>query len=325
MQYKLSIVVPCFNEEGNLEALARQSRPVLDELTQDWEMILVDDGSSDGTWETIRSIHEQFPNIKGLRLSRNFGHQFALFAGLRAASGDAVITMDGDLQHPPSVIPELVRQWRAGFMVVNTLRLDGAETGVFKRVTSKLYYKLFSFLSGVELGRGMADFRLLDRKVVDQLADFREVGLFLRGLVQWVGFPATSVEFQCGERYSGSTKYSLKRMLKFAWHGVTSFSIVPLRTGILIGLMTALLSFAYLSKAVLTKILFGTTVPGWASTVGILSFLFGVLFIFLGILGEYIGRILEQVRARPLFIVSERIGIREPTVDTLPAGKSAAA
>lgn len=305
---RISVVVPCFNEEGNVEELINRTRPVLDSISENWEMILVDDGSRDQTWSQVVAASSRDGRIKGSRLSRNFGHQFALFAGLCEASGDAVISMDSDLQHPPETIPALVDQWMSGSKIVNTVRIDSEKTGFFKKTTSLLYYKLFSFLSGVEISHGMADFRLLDRQVVERLSEFREEGLFLRGLVQWVGFPTSLVKYRCGDRFSGQTKYNIRRMVKFAWQGVTSFSIVPLRVAILVGLSTALISFVYLSRAVIAHIYSGVTVPGWTSTVGILSFLFGVLFIFLGILGEYIGRILVQVRSRPLFIVAERVG-----------------
>lgn len=304
--FSLSVIIPCFNEEGNLAEISKRLGPILDSLTCNWEILLVDDGSKDNSWDNIVNLSKKDKNFKGIRLSRNFGHQYALAAGLQNATGDAVITMDGDLQHPPELLPTLVSKWQAGYKIVNTIRKDPEEFGWIKRFTSKAYYKIFSFLSGVKLSNGMADFRLIDRQVVNELSNFHEEGLFLRGLMQWIGFSTTSIEFQCDNRFSGTTKYSFFRMLKFAWHGVSSFSIVPLRLGIVIGLLTSLTSFIYLCQAVASHILYDTTVPGWTSTVGILSFLFGILFIFLGLIGEYIGRILVQVRSRPLFIVREK-------------------
>lgn len=305
---ELSIVIPSYNEETNLRVLYEHLQPVLTGLDITWEIIFSDDGSSDRTWDIIQDLHQENNNVRGIRLSRNFGHQYALFAGLQYALGNAVISMDADLQHPPEVIPQLVAQWRKGHKIVNTVRIDPADFSLMKRVLAKVFYKIFSLLCGVKLEHGMADFRLLDRKVIDELLHFREEGLFLRGLVQWVGYPNTNISFQCGERYSGVSKYSLRKMIKFAWHGLSSFSVIPLRIGIGVGILTSLLSFMWLAEAIYTKVVLGTVVPGWASTVGILSFLFGILFIFLGLIGEYVGRILIQVRERPLFIVADRIG-----------------
>lgn len=316
---ELSIVVPAYNEKDNLRELIVRIHPVLSQIGISWEIIFADDGSTDGTWQEILSLHQENNNIKGVRLSRNFGHQYALFAGLQHARGRAVISMDSDLQHPPEVIPELVAQWRQGKKIVNTIRIDPDDFSVYKRLMAKVFYKLFSLLSGVKLEHGMADFRLLDRDVVNELLKFREEGLFLRGLVQWVGYPSTNIRFQCAERFRGVSKYTLRKMLRFAWHGISSFSIVPLRIGIGIGILTSLLSFMWLAEAVYTKVVLGTVVPGWASTVGILSFLFGILFIFLGLVGEYVGRILIQVRDRPLFIVADRVGTKVPATSSQTA------
>lgn len=306
---KLSIVIPAYNEAQNLKELHARLRVVLSELAMPHEIVFVDDGSSDGTWTGILALNAVDQTVKGVRLSRNFGHQYALLAGLRHAVGDAVIAMDADLQHPPEVILLLVREWQKGNKIVNTLRLDPKDFSFAKKILARGFYRLFSLLSGVKLEHGMADFRLLDRQVVDELLKFREEGLFLRGLVQWIGYPSSSVRFQSEPRFSGVTKYTLYRMLKFAWHGVSSFSIVPLRIGVLLGIVTSLASFYWLAEALYIRLVTGTAVPGWASTVGILSLLFGIQFIFLGLLGEYIGRILVQVRQRPLYLVADTVGI----------------
>ena len=305
----LSIVTPAFFEEGNLDRLHRELVDTLDAGPLSWELIIVDDGSTDGTWAEVGRLHRKDPRVRGLRLSRNFGHQYALFAGLSQASGRAVVMMDADLQHPPAVIPQLLNEWQKGAKIVHTIRLDPPTLSWVKRVTSSLFYRVFSFLSGVQLSAGMADFRLLDRQVVDQLLHLREGGLFLRGLVHWVGYPSATLEFKCGTRFAGTTKYSLWRMIKFAWTGITSFSIVPLRVAVILGLLTSLGAFYQLGEALYIKWFTDRAVPGWASVIGLMSLLFGVLFTLLGILGEYLARILQEVRGRPRFIVSEGIGI----------------
>jgi glycosyltransferase involved in cell wall biosynthesis len=217
--------------------------------------------------------------------------------------------MDGDLQHPPSVVPLLVDEWRRGARIVHTVRVDSDDLSWFKRTASRAYYRLFTFLSGVPITPGMADFRLLDRQVVDELLQFREVDVFLRGLVEWVGYPSATVAFQAARRHSGDPKYTFRRMLKFAWTGITSFSLVPLRAGIVIGLVTAVLSFAALVHAVWVRLVTPQdAVPGWATIVALIGLFFGILFVLIGVLGEYLARILVQVRQRPRFLVSGTVG-----------------
>ena len=312
---KLSIVIPAYNEQGNIERLYEELMKVLPDLGMPWEMIFSDDGSTDNTWRAICKLHDKDPRVDGIRLSRNFGHQYALLAGLIYASGAAVITMDADLQHPPTLIPQMVEKWRNGDKIVTTVRLDSEEISVFKKVTSYLFYKTFSYLSGVKIRPGMSDFRLLDRQVLDDILRFREQGLFLRGIVQWIGFQHSTVTFRCGERFSGQTKYTLRKMLRFAWHGISSFSLVPLRLAVLMGIFSSGISFLGVAYAIFGKLVAGTAVPGWASSVAIISFLFGVLFFILGILGEYIGRILTEVRLRPRFIVDDNININRKVDD----------
>jgi len=305
----LSIVVPVYNEAGNLVRLFKELEETLSGLDMAWEVLFADDGSSDNTWETIEALHRQDNRVKGLRLSRNFGHQYALLAGLTNARGDAVITMDGDLQHPVKMIPELVSEWRKGNMVVHTRRLDPPTLSLFKKLTSGLYYRIFSYLSGVKIEPGMADFRLFDAHVVKDILAFREEGLFYRGIAQWVGYKTATLTYTSQERYSGSTKYSLKKMVRLAWNGITSFSIVPLRLAIFLGVITSVIAFAEIIYAISVKIFTDAAVPGWASAISAVSFLFGVLFILLGIVGEYIGRILVEVRQRPRYLVSGHIGM----------------
>ena len=304
----ISIVIPAYNEEQNLAVLYASVREVMDAapITSDWELVVVDDGSGDGTWSTIESLSANDVRVRGLRLSRNFGHQAALMAGLAAARGRAVIMMDADLQHPPAVLPQLVRQWRDGFQIVHAVRRDPPNLSWGKRTFSRLYYRMFAFLSGVAIEPGSADFRLLDRQVVDEILKFEEEGLFLRGLVHWVGYATTSVPFDCGQRHAGTSKYNLGKMLTLGWHGVSAFSLVPLRVGIAIGLLSSTIAFLGVGYAILGWWLDrDAIVPGWASSVAISSFLFGVLFVFLAVLAEYVGRIAVEVRRRPRFLVRE--------------------
>ena len=305
----LSIIIPVYNEAGNLERLTRELRDTLENFELDWEILFVDDGSSDNTWAIIEARHMADDRVKGLRLSRNFGHQYALLAGLANGTGDALITMDGDMQHPVAIIPELVNEWRHGSMIVHTKRIDPPSLPFFKKLTSRLYYRIFSYLSGVKIENGMADFRLLDREVVREILTFSEEGLFFRGIAQWVGYRSSTVPFTSNARFSGASKYNLKKMFRLAWNGITSFSIVPLRLGIFLGFITSLIAFAEIIYAVTVKIFTDSAVPGWASAVSIISFLFGVLFILLGIVGEYIGRILVEVRKRPRYIIAGQAGL----------------
>jgi len=305
-------VIPACNEEGNIESLHAELVSTLQDLRTPWEIVFVDDGSTDSTWQIINTLHESDRRVKGVRLSRNFGHQCALVAGLRSAFGDVVISMDADLQHPPEVIPALVAEWAKGSKIVNTIRLSSDDATLVKKVTSWAFYAIFSWLSGVRLQNGAADFRLLDRKVLDQILRFEEDSLFLRGIVQWVGYPSSNVMFRGRNRLSGSTKYTFRRMLKLAWQGVSSFSLVPLRIGLIAGFTASLIAFLGVIYAIYSKLVVGSTIPGWTSTLAILSFLFGILFVYLGLLGEYVGRIVVEVRRRPRYLISERVGAKPP-------------
>ena len=313
----ISIVVPVFNEEKNIPLLYQRIVKIMQSEPGSLELIFADDGSRDDSWLAVTTLAKGDSRVRGVRLSRNFGHQYALMAGLEMAEGDAVIMMDCDLQHPVEMIPALLERWRSGFKVVKTLRKDHCEIGWFKKWTSLSFYRLFSYLSGVKLQAGLADFRLLDRQALQELLRFKEEGLFLRGLTEWIGFPSCIIPYDSGKRIHGRSQYSLRKMVSFAWKGVSSFSVMPLRIGILIGLLGSLISVCVLFYAFWGKIFGQGTVPGWASTLMVISLLFSILFVYLGILGEYVGRIIIEVRQRPRFIICDIAGFSK----TLPSGQ----
>jgi dolichol-phosphate mannosyltransferase len=297
----LSIVVPLFNEQDNVEILVTTLIKELQAIGRTFEIILVDDGSSDKTWERIDA---QKAHVVGIKLSKNFGHQHALLAGLTVSRGKAIISMDGDMQHPPTFLRHLVDKHDDGYLIVNTKRNDIQVASAFKRTTSKLFYKVFSFLTDVSMEQGSSDFRLIDRVVLDELLQLKDRDLFLRGAVEWLGFKSITLEYEAAERFSGESKYPLKKMLKFAKGSIVSFSTKPLVIGIWMGLITSLLSFIELIY-ILIQVIKGETVPGWASTLGIISLLFGVLFIILGIIGMYLARIHTALQNRPRFIIEK--------------------
>jgi dolichol-phosphate mannosyltransferase len=311
-----SIVVSAFNEEANLPELHQRLAAVLDQLDTSTELIIVDDGSSDETWSVIGKLHAGDPRVRGIQLSRNYGQQFGLLAGLAQSRGRAIVMLDADLQHPPELLPRLIDAWRAGAKIVHTVRIDAPNTSLWKRATSRVFYRIFSLLSGVELEIGVADYRQIDRQVLESLLAFGEQGLFLRGIVHWVGFPSARVEYRADARFAGTSKYTFSRMVRLARAGLLSFSIIPLRLSIALGVVTAGLAFAELLYALTIKLFSGDAVRGWASAVSVFSLLFGILFILLGVLGEYLGQILSEVKRRPRFLVNDSVGLSEIRADT---------
>jgi len=301
----LSIVIPVYNEERNISQLVSELQKYIRQDKITYEILFVDDGSSDNTWLEIKRCVDTNPNICGVRLSRNFGHQHALLAGYTFCSGELVISMDGDLQHPAHLIPEMIRLCNEEkFDVILTKRIDPVSTGWFKKFTSRSFYKVFSFLADMNLPEGSSDFRLMNRKALDALLELGDATLFLRGAVQWIGFKRTTIDYHAQERFSGETKYSLKRMIRFALGAAVSFSNRPLRVGIWLGLVTGLVAIAE-TAYVITRYLKGQTVPGWASLACLISFLFGILFVLLGIIGGYLSSIHDAVKQRPRFIVAD--------------------
>ncbi|HWZ87706.1 MAG TPA: glycosyltransferase family 2 protein [Polyangiaceae bacterium] len=302
---ELSVVAPMYNEEGNILAFVAAVEKVIRSIGVPFEIILVDDGSSDGTWAQIVEQSKHFPALRGARLARNFGHQGALMAGLSEARGRAIVSMDGDLQHPPELIPELFARWREGYKVVATERADAEDTSLFKRATSRWFYAVFSKLTGVSMAPGNSDFRLLDASAVKALCEMRDADLFIRGSVTWLGFRSITLPYRANKRFSGTTKYSLKKMLRFASGAILSFSLVPLRFGIWIGFLTSGLAVVELGY-ILYAYFSGKTVTGWSSMMAFMSLMFGILFVLLGVIGTYLGKIFEVLKNRPRFLIGER-------------------
>ena len=303
---ELSVVAPMYNEEGNIEAFVVAVEKVVARIGVPFEIILVDDGSSDGTWTQIVAQSKLHPALRGARLARNFGHQGALMAGLSEARGQAIVSMDGDLQHPPELIPELFARWREGYKVVTTERADAADTSLFKRTTSRWFYGVFSRLTGVAMAPGNSDFRLMDATAVRALCEMNDVDLFIRGSVTWLGFRSITLPYRANKRFSGTTKYSLKKMLRFASGAILSFSLAPLKLGIWIGFLTSGLAILELSY-ILIQYFRGQTITGWASMMGFMSLMFGILFVLLGIIGTYLGKIFELLKNRPRFLIGDRV------------------
>ncbi len=308
MSIEISIVIPVYNEKANIPVLAGALEKVFDDLKLTYEIIYVDDGSSDGSPEEIGRLHQRNSRVKMISLSRNFGHQVALSAGLDYARGEAVITMDGDMQHPPELIPELVSKWKEGYDIVYTVRKDVADAKVFKKWSASLFYWLINRLTKRPVPVGSADFRLMDRCVVDTLRTFKEQSRFFRGLVSWMGFRQTGISYSAPARQAGSSGYSMGKMIGLALDGITSFSSFPLRIATYMGIIISCISFFYGIYTLLMGLFSDKVVPGWASLMLAVLFLGGVQLLTLGILGEYIGRIYEQVKGRPLYIVMKTLG-----------------
>ncbi len=305
----VSVVIPMLNEAECLPKLFEELRRHCDGLAYRFEFLFVDDGSTDATPAVLAGLHQRDARVRYLRLSRNFGHQAALSAGLAHAAGDAVVMMDGDLQHPPALIPALLEKFEAGYEVVNTVRRETAEAGPLKRFCSRLFYRVFNWAASVRIEPGGADFRLLARPAVDALNELPEVHRFLRGLVPWLGFRQTAVEFDAPRRFAGRPKYTFGKSLRFALEGITAFSYYPLRRAAVFGWVMAVAGFGYGLAAVAAYFLTRATVPGWTSLLACMVFLGGCQLLVTGVLGEYLGRVLEQVKGRPLYIIREAVGL----------------
>lgn len=306
----LSVVAPMYEEEDTVDPFTERVAAALGDLN--YELILVNDGSKDGTRDAMARAVERDPRVKVVSLARNFGHQPALTAGLEHARGDAIVMLDGDLQDPPEVIPAMLEKWREGVDVVYAVREQRLGESAFKRVTAKGFYKTFRRLTGLDLAVESGDFRLMDRRALNALLAMPERNRFLRGMTVWIGFTQTAVPFVRQERHAGVTKYPLRKMLRFSFDAITSFSSTPLQWATVLGFFFSIAAFLAIPLTVVARYanIFERGVP---TTIIIVLLLGGIQLITLGIIGEYIGRIYDEVKKRPLYVVGERINVEEPT------------
>jgi dolichol-phosphate mannosyltransferase len=301
-----TIIVPVYNEEAVIqESYCRLTR-VMESTGEPYELLFINDGSEDRTAELIEGFAEKDECVKLLDFSRNFGHQIAITAGMDYARGDAIVIIDADLQDPPELIPQMIEKWQEGYEVVYARRSQRKGETLFKKWTASLFYRLLGALAEVNIPRDTGDFRLIDRKVCDAMHSMREKNRFVRGLVSWVGFRQTAIEYVREERYAGETKYPLKKMLRLSMDGITSFSHKPLKLATYLGSVVSLASFVYLLISLGQKLFTASTSAGWSSLIACLMLLNGVILIFFGILGEYIGRIYDETKNRPLYILRNK-------------------
>ncbi|MBI3245234.1 MAG: glycosyltransferase family 2 protein [Deltaproteobacteria bacterium] len=308
----VSVVIPVFNEEQILSTLHQRLSAVLRAYGEAYEIVFVNDGSRDGSLAVLKRLHAEDATVKIVSLSRNFGHQTAITCGLDQATGEAVIVMDADLQDPPELLPQLLDKWRDGYDVVYAVRDKREGESAFKLGTAAVFYRLLRALTQVDIPLDTGDFRLMSRRAVDALQSARERSRFVRGLVSWVGYRQTGVTYTRKERLVGETKYPLRKMLKFALDGLTAFSFAPLQAATYLGIGISALSFLYALYAIFLRLFTAQTVPGWTSLMVAVLFLGGVQLVALGIIGEYLGRVYEEVKQRPLYLLDERIGFESP-------------
>lgn len=300
----IDILIPTYNEQGNINTL-------VDRLTfslpskYNYNLIFIDDGSSDGSLDEIKKVNNKRFSIHYLSFSKNFGHQIALKAGLDISNGDCAISMDADLQHPPELIPEMILKWEQGDDIVYTKRLDNSNVSFFKKITANLFYRLLNSLSGLALEQGAADFRLMDKKVVEVFKSFNERNLFIRGMVNDVGFQKSYIEYEPEKRFWGKSKYSLKKMYMFALDGITSFSVKPLHLATILGIFISFFSIIYSIYAVLIFFTTDLAITGWTSILVSILLLGGIQLTVLGILGEYVGKMFLETKNRPSYIIKE--------------------
>jgi dolichol-phosphate mannosyltransferase len=309
-----SVVIPVYNEELVVYETYNRLKAVMDSLNRPYELVFVNDGSMDNTAAILKSICESDQNARMVDFSRNFGHQLAITAGMDYAVGDAIVIIDADLQDPPEVIPQMLEKWSEGYDVVYGKRLKRQGETLFKKWTAKLFYRFLKSMTTEELPLDAGDFRLIDRKVCDALKSVNERSRYIRGIISWLGFRQTYVEYVRDKRFAGETKYPLKKMIHFALDAITSFSYKPLKLASYFGSFLSALSFLYLLVVIYQRLFTRTTITGWASTLAVSLFFNGIVLIILGIIGEYIGRIYDEAKGRPLYIVRETKNIKESEI-----------
>ena len=300
----ISIVVPVYNEEDNIEHFYKAVCQTMKPLPYTFELVFVDDGSKDRSREILRELEEKDERVQPIFLAKNSGHQLALTCGLDHADGHAVITMDGDMQHPPELIPVLLEKWEQGYEVVQTIRKTTQGVSAMKKLTSYYYYKVLNMLSNVHIQEGGSDFRLMDRVVVKAFRRYREHARFIRGMIGAMGFRQVQIEFVAPKRFAGVSKFSPKKMINFAIDGVLAYSNLPLRLGLYIGAISGILSILLIIHVLISKFILDDAVAGWATTTACILFFGGMQMVILGIIGEYLGRVFEEVKNRPLYLIA---------------------
>jgi dolichol-phosphate mannosyltransferase len=301
----ISIIIPVFNERENIQILYDSLKFI---LNNDDEILFIDDGSNDGTFEIISLLSVADNRIRCISFSRNFGHQNALMAGMSNATGDIIVTMDGDLQHPPSIIPEMISKINEGYDLIITKRNKTENIGLIKKIFSSIFYSFINMISDTRIEPNVSDFRAFNKKVLNSILLFKEKEIFLRGIFSWIGFKTYTINFNAPKRQFGKTKYSFFKMMRLALKGITAFGFKPLRIAVLIGSLISLASF-FFGIFALVSYFKGNTVPGWASTIIAIMFLGGTQLLALGLMGEYIASLYIETKKRPLYIIKEQINI----------------